>query len=122
MPYRHKNLVLRDQSPVTIRIYASEVTDVVPICLKEMNDRILIRVESPETISRLAWPVVTDFVSAAGRVSDVKTVPTVVVVSLPGCVVGLLQDVRMAGIIAHDKNNGARLAGIQPYEFGKINS
>src|SRR5260370_41016994 len=105
---------MSDASVVAIRIYTSEVTDVVPVRLKEMNDRILKRVESPETISWLAWPVVTDFVSAADRVSGVKTVPTVVVVSLPGCVVGLLQDVRIAGSIAHATNNWARLAAIHP--------
>src|SRR6266403_934495 len=119
MSYRHEDSVLGDQRAVTVCIYASRIRDVVPVRLEKMNHLVFVGEELPEVNY---GPVVTDLVSAANRVSSVETVSTVFVVSLPGCVVGLLQDVRMAGVIAHDKNHGRNLSGVQPDESCKIDS
>ncbi len=105
MPYRHKNFVLSDQSAVTVRIYAGEISGVVPVRLEEPN--YLVFKGEEIQVGRLAgidWPVVTDFVSAADRVSRIKTVPAVGIVSLPRWVGRLHQNIGMAGIIAYNKN------------------
>ena len=112
MPHRHEDSVLGNQRAVAVRIHASEITDVVPVRLEPANHvKFVTEKVTQKVVDR---PVVTHFVSAADRVSRIKTVPAVVVVSLPGCVGRLHQNVGMAGIVAHDKNYGTRLAGIQP--------
>ena len=91
--YRHKNFVLSDQSAITFRIHVSGIRDIVPVRLEEMDDWIFKGEEFPEIIE---GSVVTNFISSPDWVSNVETVPTEVVVRLPGSIGRLLQDVRMA--------------------------
>src|SRR6266446_1416549 len=110
--------MLSNQRAVAIRIYTSGISDVVPVRLKEPNNRIVMNEKIKIALRRVDWPVVTDLESAADGVSRIKAVPAVVVVGLPGCVRGLLQNVGMAGIIAYNKHYGGHLAGIHPHESG----
>jgi hypothetical protein len=104
MPHRQEDFVLSDQTAVAVRVYASGIRDVIPVGLEEPNYRVFMDEKIKVVLRRVDWPVVTDFESAADWVSLIKTVPAVVVVGLPGSVGGLLQNVGMAGIIAHDEN------------------
>src|SRR6266404_863417 len=100
-------------------IYATEITEVVAVRLEPANHGSFRREKPRVPIGYGERPVVTDFVM---RISRIEIAPTVVVVGVPGLVGRLHQDVRMAGIITHDKNRGARLPGVQPDESGKIDS
>src|SRR4029077_19936031 len=105
--------------------YVSRITEVVPVRLEPAMHWNFGSERPRVAIGYLEWPVVTDFVSAATRVSRIpriQTVPTVDVVGMPGFLRRLHEDVGMAGIIPHDKNRGTRLPCVQPNESGKINS
>src|SRR6266851_562959 len=117
MPNRHEDSVLSYERAVTVRIHASEITDVVPVRLEPAKHGIFVREEITRCIER---PVVTDSVGAAGGASRIETVSTVVIVGLPGCVGRLHPNVGMAGIIADDEKHGTGLARIQPCESGII--
>ena len=121
MPNGHEDFVLRDQRAVAVGIHAGEITEIVAVCFKPSKHRVF-GIERPCVQIRHEWPVVTDFVCAAGRASRIKTVSTVLIVGLPIQVGRLHQNVRMAGVISNDKHDRALVASVKPREHGKIES
>ena len=110
----HGNFVLSDQRAVTVRIHAGKITDVIAVRFQPSNHWIR-RAEKPSVrIRHVERPVVDHFVGAA-NLPFVKTVPPEVVVCVPGCVGRLRQHVGMAGVIAHNKKHGTRLAGVRAW-------
>jgi len=79
MPHRHEGSVLGDQCSVSVSIYASELTDVEPFGLEPANH--------VKFVMKKSFSVLTagcNLLCRRGRrVFRCKTVPTVVVVSLP---------------------------------------
>ncbi len=121
MPDRHKDFVLHDQRALAVSICAGNVTYIVAIRFEPLPHGILSAEKPCGRVRHVERPVVTNFESACGR-SSIETATTIIVVSMPGGVACLHKYVRMAGVIAHDKNDYACFTGIQPHKFGKIDS
>ena len=83
VPNGQENLVLLDQRAVPVRVHAREITDVVSVCLKPSKHWVLRSKKPGVQIRNVERPVVTDFVSAASRVSGVQAISAIVVVRVP---------------------------------------
>ncbi len=120
--------MLADQSAEAVAVNAGEVADVIAVSLQPAHHRIL-RIEEPILTAihaaRTEWPVVADLVGATAGTRACALVEAVTapgVVGLPSRVRGLEEDVRVAGIVSHHKENVARPTGIRAYRLGEVDA
>ena len=142
-----KTLWLRRSEPLASTSDAAGVADVVPVLLEELDHREL-GVEQPRLAAvvegGVPGPVVRDregalvALRAAGRADGVRVarerrrrlgpralveaVAAPGVVGLPGLVGGLVDDVRVAGVVADDEGDLALAAGVVAHQLGHVDA
>ena len=130
MTDRQQDLVFKDFRAAAISVERGEVADVVAVGLQPADKRIFglkKPVVCPKTVIRRTGqkrPVVTDFSSFLRGIAVVRVfyeTEAIAVISLPGGIGGLEQQVGTAGVIPDNKYNMARTAGITPHQSGDIN-
>ncbi len=115
---RHEQLVVLDEWTVPVGVDVAEVRHVVPVALEKAHHRHLGGEEAVVVVGVGAAeqrPVVTDLVRRTRECrprSEVQAVPAVVVVRLPGRVGGLVEDIGVTRVVAHDEDDRRRRAGV----------
>src|SRR6266566_2445122 len=126
MPHRQNCFVVQQERSGAIRIERTEVSDIVPVRFQPAHHGILcIEYPGVELVhARVKWPVVADLISTTlrSRTTRVQVGAAVIVISFPGRVGGLEQNVRSTGIIADDKEDMTRTSGVGPNDLGKVNT
>src|SRR5689334_16396105 len=106
MADRQEGLVVGQLGATDVGIQARYVRDVVAVALQEPNHRVLVGEQVvPPTLppSSCKRSVVTHLVGTTVVKSDVIVGAAVGVVGLPGGVGGLVDDIRVAGIVANNE-------------------
>ncbi len=127
----HKYLVVLDQRSISRRIYRCEVADVVAVSFQPLDHRELCA-EEPRCgfvviVASQEGSVVADLIGTAVQskysgIVAVKAAFAVVVIGLPGLIRSLIENGRMAGIIADNKDDVAFAAGIGTNQMRNINA
>ena len=122
---RDEGVVFGDLGPEAVAVDPGEVADVVAVSLDEADQR-RGGVEDPVLGGGAAageGAVVADLVGAAGRRPRVEAVAAVLVVGLPGGVVGLDEQVRVAVVVADDEDDVALpRRPVLPDEVGDVDA